>query len=95
MNLDDYTVMKKNMRIYLTTKEFEILKVLIMHPDKVFSAEDIYRLVWHEDQPISRNVINVHIKNLREKIEDDPKNPELILTHWGFGYKLNKKVVKI
>lgn len=95
IDLDSYTVSKNNVFISLTTKEFELLKVFITFPDKVFSVEDLYRLVWHEDKPISKNVINVHIKNLREKIEDNPKKPNYIITHWGFGYKLNHKVDRL
>jgi len=95
VNLNNFSVKNGDHMINLTTKEFEIFKLFILNSDKVFSKKDIFRLVWHEDDSRNDNVINVHIKNLREKIEKDPNYPEYIMTLWGFGYKLGQKVSKV
>ena len=94
MNLNDFSLVKNGEPIYLTTKEFEILKLLILNPNKVFSKADIFRMVWHEDDLRNDNVINVHMRNLREKIESDHKIYSYIKTVWGFGYKIGKEVRK-
>ena len=93
INLNDYSVKNENESISLTTKEFEILKLLILNPQKVFSKSDIYRLIWHESELQNDNIINVHMKNLREKIEPNNELYTYILTVWGFGYKLGKQVI--
>lgn len=95
INLNDYSVMKNNQRIMLTTKEFDLLKTMILNPNKLYSKSDLYRLVWHEDNPKNENIINVHIKRLRSKIEDNLERPQYIQTLWGFGYRLGKEVVKL
>lgn len=94
VNFDDYSIHKNNSLIKLTTKEFEIFKILVTNPEKVFSKDELFRLVWHEDNYGKNNSINVHIKNLREKIEDDYRHPRYIITHWGFGYKIGFEVTK-
>ena len=94
VNFDDYSIYKNDIRILLTIKEFEIFKTLVLNPEKVFSKEELFRLVWHEESLGKNNAINVHIKNLREKIEDDYKNPKYIITHWGFGYKIGYEIIK-
>lgn len=95
MNLNDFSVKRNNEHIFLTTKEFEILKLLILNSNKVFSKTDIFRMVWHEDDLRNDNVINVHVKNLREKIEQEKDIHAYIITVWGFGYKIGKEVRKI
>jgi two-component system response regulator VicR len=90
INLNNYEVKKNGELIELTLKEFEILKLLITHPNQTFSKQLMYRSVWQEEYYSNDNVINVHIRRLREKIEDDPSNPKIILTMWGFGYKLGE-----
>lgn len=94
VNFDDYTIYKKGVRIPLTIKEFTLFKILATNPEKVFSKDELFRLVWHEESYDKNNSINVHIKNLRDKIEDDSKNPEYVVTYWGFGYKIGQDVVK-
>ncbi len=93
INLNNYEVKKNGQLIELTLKEFEILKLLIANPDQTFSKQLMYRTVWGEEYYSNDNVINVHIRRLREKIEDDPSNPKMILTMWGFGYKLGESIL--
>lgn len=95
INLNNFTVKKEDKHLTLTNKEFEILKTMILNPNKVYSKSELYRLVWHEDNPKNENIINVHVKRLRGKIEDDPRRPKYITTLWGFGYRLGKEVKKI
>jgi DNA-binding response OmpR family regulator len=72
----------------LSQKEYEILRLLISHPGRVYSAQIIYETIWEEPYLYSSNAtIMVHIRNLRTKVEADPKNPRHILTVWGKGYK--------
>ncbi len=87
MDLNDYSVKKQGKAIELTAKEFEILKLLLQNPKKVYTKEQIYSLVWNDAYLGDENVVNVHISRLRTKIEDDPRNPRYIITVWGIGYK--------
>ena len=88
MNLDTYTLTKNDKPIELTIKEFEILKLFMQHPNKVYTKEQLYSLVWKDAYLGDENAVNVHISRLRSKIEEDPRNPLYILTVWGIGYKL-------
>lgn len=88
MNLDDYSIRKRNNRIDLTAKEFEILRLLMENPRKVYTKAQIYSKIWNDAYLGDENAINVHISRLRTKIEDDSKNPKYIVTVWGIGYKL-------
>lgn len=88
MNLNDYTVRKGEKSIELTAKEFEILKLLMQNPKKVYTKEQLYSLVWNDAYCGDENAVNVHISRLRNKIEEDPRNPRYVLTVWGIGYKL-------
>jgi two-component system, OmpR family, response regulator VicR len=88
VNLSNFEVKKNGNVVDLTLKEFEILKLLLTHPEQTFSKQLMYRTVWGEEYYYNDNVINVHIRRLREKIEDDPSNPRIVITMWGFGYKL-------
>ncbi|MFD6440569.1 response regulator transcription factor [Peribacillus sp. NPDC060186] len=84
----NFTVWKKEKVIKLTSKEFELLKLFAKNRNRVFTKTQIYNLIWNEEYYGDENVINVHMRRLREKIEDDPSNPEYIKTLWGIGYKL-------
>lgn len=88
MDLINFTVQKKEKQLKLTLKEFEILKLFVKNQNRVFTKAQIYNLIWNEEYYGDDNVINVHMRRLREKIEDDPSNPEYIKTLWGIGYKL-------
>ena len=74
--------------ISLTAREFEILEYLAENKGRVISKERLYETVWGEDSFGCDNTIMVHIRHLREKIENNPKSPEYILTMKGLGYKL-------
>lgn len=88
LNLEDYTVRKAGQKIDLTAKEFEILKLLMKNPKKVYTKEQLYSLVWKDIYVGDENAVNVHISRLRNKIEADPRKPKYILTVWGIGYKM-------
>lgn len=88
MNLSEYTVTKRNKQIFLTAKEYEILKLLIQNPKKVYTKAQIYSLIWNDAYMGDENAVNVHISRLRNKIEDNPRTPKYVMTVWGIGYKL-------
>ena len=90
MNLSDHTLTKSGETVELTAKEFEILKLLMQNPKKVYTKEQLYSLVWNDAYLGDENAVNVHISRLRNKIEDDSRNPRYVLTVWGIGYKLGK-----
>lgn len=87
MNLEDYSVTKNGNKIELTAKEFEILKLLLQNPEKVYTKAQIYTLVWNDAYLGDENAVNVHISRLRNKIEDNPREPKYVITVWGIGYK--------
>lgn len=87
MNLEDYTVLKQGRKIELTAKEFEILRLLLQNPRKVYTKEQIYSLIWNDAYLGDENAVNVHISRLRNKIEDNPRSPKYVITVWGIGYK--------
>lgn len=88
LDLSTFTAQVRGQNITLTLKEFHILKLFLTNQSRVFTKEQIYQFVWQDDYYGNENVINVHIRRLREKIEDDPSNPQFIRTVWGIGYKL-------
>lgn len=75
--------------IELTPKEFEILSLLASHPNKVYSADDIFQKVWGDAYYEGGNTVMVHIRTLRKKLEEDKRKNKLIKTVWGVGYKFN------
>lgn len=72
--------------IGLTAKEFELLELLMLNSDKVYSRENLLRLVWGTDYPGDVRTVDVHIRRLREKIEPNPSEPQYVHTKWGVGY---------
>ncbi len=88
IDTDTYSVLKNGKKIELTVKEFEILKMLIQNPQKVYTKNQIYSSVWNDVYVGDENAVNVHISRLRGKIEDNPRDPKYIVTVWGIGYKL-------
>ncbi len=88
IDTDTYSVLKNGKKIELTVKEFEILKMLIQNPQKVYTKNQIYSSVWNDVYIGDENAVNVHISRLRGKIEDNPRDPKYIVTVWGIGYKL-------
>ena len=81
------TVYKNNAEIEMTSKEFDLLVMLMENKGKVLNKEYIFNQIWGSDSFSEQQTLTVHIKWLRQKIEDDPKNPQRILTAWGVGYK--------
>ena len=72
--------------INLTTKEFDVLELLVLNPNKVYSRENLLKLVWGADYPGDVRTVDVHIRRLREKIEANPSEPKYVHTKWGMGY---------
>lgn len=74
--------------VVLTPIEFSILQLLASHPGRVFSTDEIYENVWNEKLYEANNTVMVHMRRLREKVEKNPRSPQLIKTVWGVGYKI-------
>ncbi len=87
LNKAGKTVSKNDVSINMTAKEFELLLLLIENKGKTLNKEYIFNTIWGSDSFSEIQTLTVHIKWLRQKIEDDPKNPKHILTVWGVGYK--------
>ncbi|MCR4695491.1 MAG: response regulator transcription factor [Pseudobutyrivibrio sp.] len=88
---DSWIVYKGEEEIRLPNKEFELLSFLAQNPNIVFSKEQLFEKIWGYDYVGDSATVMVHINRIREKIEDNPKNPTLIETIWGAGYRFNKK----
>ncbi|MFF2480892.1 response regulator transcription factor [Paenibacillus sp. NPDC058071] len=87
IDLDNFSASKNDVDLKLTAKEFEILKLFASNPNRVFTKAQLYGFIWNDEYYGDENVINVHIRRLREKIEDQPSEPRYIKTLWGIGYK--------
>ena len=72
--------------INLTAKEFEVLELLMLNPNKVYGRENLLKLVWGSDYPGDVRTVDVHIRRLQEKIETNPSEPKYVHTKWGVGY---------
>ncbi|MEH7108548.1 MULTISPECIES: response regulator transcription factor [Bacillaceae] len=90
MNVSTHAVSVEGKDVKLTPREFAILELLARNPGVVFSTERIYERVWNEPFYDSENTVMVHIRNLREKIENNPRTPRYIKTVWGVGYKIEQ-----
>lgn len=90
LNVDTREVILDGNLVKTTPSEFKILHLLMKNPGRVFSADEIYERVWNE-QAINTDTIMVHIRNIREKIEVNPKNPRYLKVVWGVGYKIEKQ----
>ena len=89
LNIDNMEVYINNKIINLTTREFEILKLLMEYPKKVFSKSNIFESVWNEEFLGDDNTINVHMSNLRSKLNTSNNKYKCIQTIWEIGYKLD------
>lgn len=87
LNFSTYKLIKRDEEIRLTPTEFKVLKLLWINRGIVFSTEKIFERIWGEEEFEVDNTVMVHIRNLRNKIEDDNKHPKYIKTVWGVGYK--------
>lgn len=72
--------------VNLTAKEFDVLELLVLNPNKVYGRDNLLKLVWGEDYPGDVRTVDVHIRRLREKIEPNPSEPKYVHTKWGVGY---------
>jgi len=89
--VDRYEVKKNGRIVELTLREFELLKFLATQPDKIFSRESLLEKVWGYEYYGDVRTVDVTVRRLREKIEDDPSNPRYIVTKRGVGYYFNKQ----
>ena len=87
MNTRNHTLEKAGVRIRLTQVEYSIMKLFMQNPGRALSREDILSAVWGRDYEGELKIVDVNIRRLRIKIEDDTANPTYITTVWGFGYK--------
>lgn len=87
LHLEEGKVYKNGMEVFLTPTEYGILKLLWVNKGIVFKTETIYEKVWNQEYFENNNTVMVHIRKLREKIEENPRQPEYIFTVWGVGYK--------
>lgn len=90
INEDTVEVTVDGSPVKLTPLEFRILLLLAQNPGRVFSADEIYERVWQE-RAVNTDTVMVHVRNIREKIELDPKNPKYLKVVWGVGYKIEKQ----
>ena len=90
VEMDDQakTVTVDGAPVALTPREYDILRLLMMHPDTVYSPSEIYRVVWEELPLTADNAVAVHIRHIREKIEINPSEPRYLQVVWGKGYKM-------
>ena len=88
INDDTKQVTSEGKKVKLTATEYNILKFLIQNKGKVFSISQIYENVWNEESFGAENIIAVHIRHIREKIEINPKEPKYLKVIWGIGYKV-------
>ena len=89
LNEDTVEVTVDDEPVKLTPMEFKIVQLLIKNPGRVFSADEIYERVWNE-RAVNTDTIMVHVRNIREKIEINPKEPRYLKVVWGLGYKMEK-----
>lgn len=87
---EDWKVYKGDREIRFPNREFELLKFLAMNPNIVFSKEQLFEKIWGYDYTGDNATVMVHINRIRDKIEDDSKNPKILETVWGAGYRFNK-----
>lgn len=83
---DDRRAFVAGREMNLTAKEFDVLELLVLNPNRVYSRESLLKLIWGNDYPGDVRTVDVHIRRLREKIEDNPSNPRYVHTKWGVGY---------
>ena len=93
MDCDSRSLFIHDKEVYLTAKEFDLLELLVLNPNKVYSRETLLNTIWGYDYPGDARTVDVHVRRLREKIEENPSEPKYVHTKWGVGYYLeNSKV---
>lgn len=91
--VNSWKVYKGDKEIKFPNREFELLKFLAMNPNIVFSKEQLFEKIWGYDYVGDNATVMVHINRIREKIEDDSRNPKILETVWGAGYRFNKETM--
>ena len=86
MDCESRRVFVGEKEVNLTAKEFDVLELLIFNPNKVYSRENLLNIVWGYEYPGDVRTVDVHIRRLREKIEENPSDPKYVHTKWGVGY---------
>ncbi len=86
LDTDSRRVYIRDKEVNLTAKEFDVLQLLVTNPNKVYSRENLLNTIWGYDYPGDLRTVDVHIRRLREKIEDNPSEPRYVHTKWGVGY---------
>ena len=86
MDIEARSIKVDGVEINLTAKEFDLLELLISNPNKVYSREKLLNVVWGYEYPGDVRTVDVHIRRLREKIENNPSDPKYVFTKWGVGY---------
>ena len=86
IDLDSRRVFISDKEVNLTAKEFDLLELLAMNPNKVYSRDNLLNIVWGYEYPGDARTVDVHIRRLREKIETNPSDPKYVYTKWGVGY---------
>ncbi|MBO0450263.1 response regulator transcription factor [Enterococcus sp. MJM12] len=89
-DMDNYEVTVNDVKIFLTPKEFELLVYFMKRKDRVIDRDTLLDRIWNFDFAGQSRIVDVHVSHLREKIEEDPKNPRYLLTVRGFGYKFQE-----
>jgi DNA-binding response OmpR family regulator len=89
VDCDGRRVFISGKEINLTAKEFDIIELLVKNPGKVYGRDALLKLVWGEDYPGDARTVDVHVRRLREKIEENPSDPKYVHTRWGVGYYYN------
>ncbi len=86
IDCDSRRVLIGDREVNLTAKEFDLLELLASNPGKVYSRDDLLNIVWGYEYPGDARTVDVHIRRLREKIEENPSDPKYVYTKWGVGY---------
>lgn len=86
LDLDSRQLFVLGNSINLTAKEFDLIELLVKHPNKVYSREKLLEIIWGKDYPGDERTVDVHVRRLREKIEPNPSEPKYVHTKWGVGY---------
>lgn len=86
IDIESRRVFISDKEVNLTAKEFDLLELFITNPGKVYSREKLLNLIWGRDYPGDVRTVDVHVRRLREKIEENPADPKYVYTKWGVGY---------
>ena len=91
LDTDSRRLFIQGREVNLTAKEFDLLQLLVENPNKVYSRENLLNLVWGFEYPGDVRTVDVHVRRLREKVEENPSDPKYVHTKWGVGYYYSGK----